>query len=91
MCSTMESSSSSSGTMTYTNGSKDGGPSAVRTAHAFFLACSSWIDPPEDPQLLQQLSQMLHALKNHNTSGWNAVLGFTEREIRHHTLDTFRV
>ena len=56
-----------------------------------FHCYSSWVDPPEDTQLLQQLSQMLHALKNHNTSGWNALLAVTDRDVRHHTLDTFRV
>ena len=69
----------------------DAGKGRVAFAHAFFLACGSWEDPPEDDVLLQQLGQMLGATKSSNEGAWRAMLAVVDRDVAHRTLDMFRV
>ena len=73
-------------------GGGGGGPrGGASVLHAFFLALASWEDPPDDPQLLQQLGNMLGAVKAGNAGAWRAVLAVVDRDTAHRTLDTFRV
>jgi len=81
----------SSGSTTNNNSRPAGGTGAVAVAHAFFLALASWEDPPEDPQLLQQLGHMLGAVKAGNPGAWRAVLAVVDRDTAHRTLDMFRL
>jgi hypothetical protein len=61
------------------------------TPRAFIYACASWDEPPQEEELWNQLSTILHAIKVQYTQIWVSVLRSMNAELVSSLLTVFRI
>ena len=59
--------------------------------HGFLDACISWDEPPDNEEIYVSLQQILYAIKNEQSIGWNVASQMYSNEQIIQLKDIFRI